>query len=142
MKYSSTSIVIMVCIGLFLVLVLYWDTHPSAPDQNVEQEKPGITSVQQELLNQIDIRIEIQDMYNEKGRQKTVVFVKNKSTKTLTADLTVWIFTDNKIGSRGFEIFNIKNLKPNLQSYGIMWLRTDVGEGINPKYTWSNISFE
>jgi hypothetical protein len=97
-----------------------------------------------DLLKNIIVTVETQDAYDSKDRQKAVVWVINQTDRVFSGQLTIMVRSGEF--SRGVEIFTVKDLKPGLRTWGIMWLRTsfmgeDTGSGAEPQISWSDIEF-
>jgi hypothetical protein len=75
-----------------------------------------------EDLNKIEVRAEAQDLINEKGQTKVVVWVKNNSSKTYDGQVKVTSL-DIDGSHLGFDGFYPKDLAPGKSTYGITWLK-------------------
>jgi len=75
-----------------------------------------------EELSKIIVTNEVQDMVNQKGEHKIVIWVLNNSDKDFTGQIKV-SSKDIDGSSLGFDGFYPKNIKPNEKTYGITWLK-------------------
>ena len=76
-------------------------------------------------LAQIEIKIDVQDMFNsdKQPKQKVVVYAKNTSDKTFKGTISVTsLDVDGK--SLGRDYIYIEDLEPGKNTYAILWLRT------------------
>lgn len=75
-----------------------------------------------EDYSKIEVRAEAQDLINEKGQTKVVVWVKNNSSKTFDGQVKVTSL-DIDGSHLSFDGFYPKDLTPGKSTYGITWLK-------------------
>lgn len=87
------------------------------------EEDPAVKAEREKNLKRIEVRAEVQDMVNEKGENKVVVFVKNNSDKTYS-DGHIQVTSLDIDGSHlGFDGMFPNDLEPGKNAYGITWLK-------------------
>jgi|GEM_PF-5172584 len=135
---------ICILVGLSLTLlgfVIAIETGESDQPQVVQtstQQTEQQQQIVQEIFNNVAVSHELQNTFY-KGKQKLVIWVKNNSNYTFSGLLSVTV-KDNILGNElAHEIFDIKNLKPGLQTYGILWIEPSA---VQVEYQLSISSYE
>lgn len=104
------------------------DTSESTPtelsetstEKNNESTTTISTQSNQELLNQIEIKVDFQDIIDNK--KKIVVYITNNcDTESFTGTVSLETFDNNKNFSGGDTIY-VENLAPTQYTYAIIWV--------------------
>jgi hypothetical protein len=117
----------------------------TSPPATVEMEP---TAEEQALLEKVEVSYEVQYQFDDQGRQKAVIWVKNNTARVLAgAELDVTIVTwDGMSGnvrlfqSTKQETFTIAQLQPGLQTWGVMWIKPQPSSEM--RYSWRDAEFQ
>lgn len=137
----------IVVAGVFVSSVLNWlngqkddvqnvTAQPESKQSEVKEEQPEDDT--SGLIKQIETRVEVQDVVNEEGKIKAVVFVKNNTDKVFSGHVQ-FLITDDGV-SRGTAAFDVTGLNPGEETHGIMWLRPGNKAEVLP--FWMEYKFE
>jgi hypothetical protein len=130
---SNNKIIIGVIVG-FAVLILictlfnkhsYNANTVNTNDINATKE----TNLAVVNPDEITFKMEIQDSYNEKGKQKVVLWVKNESAAVFNGELKIKVYAQGDNTSKDFPVdggtFEIKELLPRKTAWEIMWIKPE-----------------
>jgi len=125
------GVIASVCILLLFLVLAAGSGSDSKKDSSTSDSSKAETATKADL-DKIKVEFDAQDMVNEKGEQKVVVWVKNTHSEVF--DGSVSVTSKDVDGSRlgGDSIF-IDKLKPGEKTYAICWFKTSS----SPEFTYS-----
>jgi len=116
--------VLLIIVILFLVIsggLFFAITSNNNSKENISQTTTVDLNASINLDN-IKIYAEFQDFYNEKGKQKIVIWVRNNSGQVFSGTIKAKVLDDSDL-MHGFEFFYPENIQPGMGTWGIIWAR-------------------